>query len=203
MTIAEELLLLAYDKEGRPDVTMTWLDPAIAAAVLAELVVHGRVEMSGRRLRVRDQSRLGEDELDAALTLMGAKSRRPVSCVQLLERHGLRRRLLTRLVTGGVLAETRGKALGFFPVKRWPEARPGGRAEIRARVAAVLGGAEPDSHTGTLIAILHADRYTRTFFPGYDDRRYKEVAEGGWAAEPVIRTVGVIADAALYAMAGE
>ncbi|MEV4803220.1 GPP34 family phosphoprotein [Nonomuraea sp. NPDC049421] len=203
MTIAEELLLLAYDKEGRPAVTTTWLDPAIAAAVLAELVVRGRMELSGRKLSVRDPAGLGEDELDAALALMGTRGRRPVSCIQLLQRHGLRRRLLARLVTGGVLAETRGKALGLIPVRRWPEARPGGRAEIRARVTAVLAGAEPDARTGTLVAILHADRYTRTFFPGYDDRRFKEVCEGGWAAEPVRRAVSVIADAALYAMAGE
>lgn len=200
MTIAEELLLLAYsDDKGRPLVSTAYLDPAVAGALLAELAVHDRVELTGRKLTgrkltVTDPAPLGDDELDAVLALMaGRKSdRSPAWWVQKLQSHKLRNRLLSRLAGMGVLSEQRGRALGLFPVTRWPEVFPGVEADVRERVSAVLAGADPDDRTAALISLVHAAGLSRKAFPGADRKRVKHIAQGAWAAQAVAQVIAAI-----------
>ncbi|MGR6913329.1 GOLPH3/VPS74 family protein [[Actinomadura] parvosata] len=203
VTIAEELLLLAYsDDKGKPLISVTRLDPAIAGAILAELAVRGRIELTGRvrkRLAVTDPAPLGDPELDAALALIAAKSagRGPVWWVRKLQSHKLRDRLLSRLAAAGVLSERRGRVLGLFPVTRWPEAHAGVEADVRERVSAVLAGARPDERTAALIAITRPAGLSRTAFGGASRRRVKEIAKGAWAADAVARTIAAIESAVL------
>ncbi|MEV0613594.1 GPP34 family phosphoprotein [Nonomuraea sp. NPDC050404] len=194
VTIAEELLLLALSEDkGKPLVGGTQLDPALAGAILGELAIAGRVELSDKKLTVKDPAPLGDEELDAALALIAeGKERAPAHWVQKLQSHKLRERLLSRLAAAGVLSEERGKVLGIFPVSRWPEANPGVEADVRERVSAVLMGAAPDARTAALIAITHAAGLTRKVFPDADKKRVKEIAEGAWAADAVAKTIASI-----------
>ncbi|MCK2214388.1 GPP34 family phosphoprotein [Actinomadura sp. ATCC 31491] len=203
VTIAEELLLLAYSEdEGKPLVGAVQLDPALAGALLAELAVEGRVELSDKKLVLSGAEPLGDDELDAVLARVAedGKERKPAWWVQRLQSAKLRNRLLTRLAQAGVLSEQRGKVLGLFPVTRWPEADPGVEAEVRERVASVLGGADPDARTAVLIAIMHAAKLDRKAFPGASKERIKEIAEGAWAADAVAKTIAAINAAAMAAI---
>ncbi|MFF4620108.1 GPP34 family phosphoprotein [Nonomuraea jabiensis] len=80
VTIAEELLLLAYnDEKGTQLVSGTQLDPALAGALLAELAVNGRLELSDKKVTVKDPSPLGDSELDATLARITeeGKERKP------------------------------------------------------------------------------------------------------------------------------
>ncbi|MFK4036421.1 GPP34 family phosphoprotein [Nonomuraea wenchangensis] len=195
VTIAEELLLLAYSEdEGKQLISTVQLDPALAGALLAELTVEGRVELSDYKLVLTGGAPLGDDELDAVLSRLGdeRKQRKPAWWVQRLQSHKLRTRLLTRLAEAGVLTEQRSKVLGIFPVTRWPEADPSVEADVRERVASVLGGAEPDARTAVLIAIMHAAKLDRKAFPGASKERVKELAEGAWAGDAVARTIASI-----------
>ncbi|MFC4111647.1 GOLPH3/VPS74 family protein [Nonomuraea zeae] len=203
VTIAEELLLLAYsEEEGKQLISATQLDPALAGAIIAELAVAERVELSEKKLTVTNPAPLGEEELDAALARIGAegKDRKPAWWVQRLQSGKLRRRLLTRLAESGVLAEERGKVLGIFPTTRWPEADPSVEANVRERVAGVLGGAEPDARTAVLIAIMHAAKLDVKAFPGASKERIKEIAEGAWAADAVAQTIAAINAAMIAAI---
>ncbi|SEG77324.1 Golgi phosphoprotein 3 (GPP34) [Nonomuraea solani] len=195
VTIAEELLLLAHnEKEGRQLINSIQLDPALAGAILAELAVNGRVELTEKKLTVKDPTPLGDAELDATLARIVAdgKDRTPSWWVQRLQSHKLRHRLLERLADAGVLTEERGKVLGIFPTRRWPEAQPGVEADIRERISAVLAGAEPDPRTGVLIAITKVVGLTRKIFPNASKERVKEITEGAWAAEAVAKTIAAI-----------
>ncbi|NRQ31566.1 GPP34 family phosphoprotein [Nonomuraea sp. NN258] len=195
MTIAEELLLLAYsEEEGKQLIAAAQLDPALGGAILAELAVAGRVELSDKKVAVIDPTPLGDEELDSALARMAAedKERKPVWWVQKLYSSKLRRRLLTRLAENGVLAEERGKVLGIFPTTRWPESNPEVEAGVRARVAHALSGEDPDARTAVLIALMHVSKLDAKAFPGADRRRVKEIAEGAWAADAVAKTIAAI-----------
>ncbi|MEO3800049.1 GPP34 family phosphoprotein [Nonomuraea sp. B1E8] len=203
VTIAEEFLLLAYrDDKGTPLIDSTRLDSALAGALLAELAVAGRLELSGKQVAVTDPSPLGDAELDATLTRIATegKARKPAWWVQRLKTGKLRTRLLAKLAESGVLAEERGRALGIFPVTRWPEAHPGVEADVRERVSAVLAGATPDARTAVLIAISHAARLDRKVFPDASKQRIKEISEGAWTADAVAKAIAAINAATVAAI---
>ncbi|MEU0567624.1 GPP34 family phosphoprotein [Nonomuraea sp. NPDC005983] len=203
VTIAEELLLLAYSEDdGKQLIGSAQLDPALGGAILAELAVNDRIQLTDKKLSVTDPTPLGDDELDAALARMAAdgKERRPAWWVQKLYSTKLRRRLLTRLADAGVLAEERGKVLGIFPTTRWPEADGSVEAEVRERVSSALAGADPDARTAVLIAIAHAAKLDRKAFPEASKERVKEIAEGAWAADAVAKTIAAINSAAMIAV---
>jgi hypothetical protein len=195
VTIAEELLLLAHsENEGKQLIPIMQLDPALGGAILGELAINERIELTDKKVSVRDTTPLGDEELDAALARMSQeqRERRPAWWVQTLHSGKLRRRLLTRLAEAGVLSEQRGKVLGIFPTTRWPEADGSVEAEVRERVAAALAGAAPDARTSVLIAVMHAARLAPKAFPGADKARIKEISEGTWAADAVTQTIAAI-----------
>ncbi|WP_231618545.1 GOLPH3/VPS74 family protein [Nonomuraea sp. SBT364] len=194
MTIAEEILLLAHSEDdGKQIITSMQLDPALGGALLAELAISERVRLTDKKVQVIDTTPLGDKELDAALTTIAeGKQRKAASWVQQLQSGKLRTRLLTRLARAGVLAEERAKVLGLFPTTRWPEADGRAEAEIRERVAAALGGAEPSARTAVLVAVMHAAKLDRKAFPGADRARVKEISEGAWAAEAVAQTIAAV-----------
>lgn len=195
MTIAEEVLLLAHsEEEGKQLIGAAQLDAALGGAILAELALAGRVELSEKKVTVTSGVPLGDDELDAALNRMAedGKARKPVWWVQKLYSSKLRKRLLERLAARGVLAEEKAKVLGLFPTTRWPEVDGTVEAEVRSRVASALAGAEPEARTAVLVAVLHAATLDRKAFPGADKKRIKEITEGQWAGEAVASTIHAI-----------
>ncbi|MBB4916914.1 GOLPH3/VPS74 family protein [Streptosporangium saharense] len=194
-TIAEEILLLAYDEaEGRQLIGSTELDAALGGSLLAELAVSGRIDLTNKKVAVLDPTPLGERELDATLALIAAETRqrKPDWWVRKLYSSGLRRRLLSGLAERGVLDERRRKILGIFPSTRYPERDPQIEQEIRERIGGVLTGAEPDERSAVLIAVLHAAKIDRKAFPGADKARIKEITEGSWAADAVAKSIAAV-----------
>src|ERR1044072_1906891 len=107
-TIAEEVLLLAYDEEqGRQLIGSSERDAPLGGALLAELTVGGRIDLADKKVTVLDATPVGDEELDAALARIAAesKARKPEWWVQRLHSGKLRRRLLSRLAERGVLDE--------------------------------------------------------------------------------------------------
>ncbi|MEU4835367.1 GPP34 family phosphoprotein [Streptosporangium sp. NPDC023615] len=202
-TIAEEVLLLAYgEKDGKQLIGSTELDAAIGGALLGELAVAGRIDLTDKRLVVRDATPLGDEELDAPLARMAAetKARKPEWWVQRLQTGKLRKRLLTRLAEQGVLDEERRRTLGIFPSNRYPERDPRVELEIRERVRNVLSGAVPDERVTVLISVLHAARIDRKAFPDASKERIKEIIEGGWAGKAVSDTIAAVNAAVMTAV---
>ncbi len=199
MLIAEDLLLLATDDAaGKTTVSSMQLDPALAGAVLMELVILGRVNLEGdgRKARVvaTDPTLPGDPVLDLALqTLFDLGPTKPVHAIGKLAK-GLRDRLNDALVERGILRRESGKILGLFPTTRWPAQDQGPEAGIRASVVpALVLGQEPDGRTAAIISVLTAADMLRTVVDRPDHKvakaRGKEIGAGNWATDSVRKVI--------------
>ncbi|TDB70678.1 GPP34 family phosphoprotein [Micromonospora sp. KC721] len=162
VALAEELLLLAYDDEtGKATMSRIGLDLGMAAAVLVELALAGRIAYADGSLVATDPTPVGEPILDGVLGRIAADTpHTPSSWVQRL-RHGLRDRILDDLVDRGVVRHVEETELGFIVVHRYPLADPSVEEDSRLRLAAALAGGElPDERTAalaTLVAVLRME----------------------------------------------
>jgi Golgi phosphoprotein 3 GPP34 len=203
MLIAEDLLLLLYDDEtGKPITGSPGLDYALAGAVLIELTLLGKLDITGPgdpgkagRLKIVDDLPTGEPVLDERLAYVADKpGKRPKDQIGRMSKH-LRDQLLTRLDERGVLQAAEGKVLGLFPVTRWPAKDARHEAAVRSRLESVLKvGATPDERTSALIALLSAlNVVPKVVTDAVDKRalkqRAKEIAESDWAADAVKKAV--------------
>ncbi len=201
MLLAEDLLLLlTEDDSGKLVVSGAGVDLALGGALLMELTLDGRVDLTSEdegkpgRLVVRDAGPAGDQLLDEALQVVAAKSgKKPSAAVGPLGRK-LRTRLYGRLVERGVLRGEQGRVLGIFPSHRWPAQDAGHERDVRSRLeAALVHGLTPDPPTAALVSLLSALRAVpKVIDPAAAgvpkkqlDRRAKEIAEGDWGSAAV------------------
>jgi Golgi phosphoprotein 3 (GPP34) len=204
MLIAEDLLLLLLltdDRTGKLVAPSNQVDVALGGALLIELALAQRVEITAEsgtvrkgRLIVTDTSPTSDGLLDEALTKLAARQgKKPKDVVAALGK-GLRGRLQTRLAEGGLLREESGKMLGIFPSHHWPATDAAHENSVRvALIDALRAGATDGDRVGALISLLHAlKRVEKVVDPntvGVTKRELKanakQIAEGNWASEAV------------------
>lgn len=165
MLLAEDLLLLLTDDStGRLAVPGAQADAGLSGAVLAELALMGKVDLTAEtdlgkpgRLIVRDRCPAGDAVLDAALEIVIAHSgKKPSAVIRPVEKD-LRQTLYGRLAASGVLRAEQGRILGVLPARRWPALDSSHEEQTRLHLAGVLTGqAAADARTSALIALLHA-----------------------------------------------
>jgi hypothetical protein len=164
VALAEELLLLAYDDEsGKATGSRIGLDLGMAAGVLVDLALAGRIAYSDGSIVVTDPTPTGQPIADEVLARIVADTpHTPASWLQRL-RHGLRARILADLVARGVMRDVDETALGFIHVHRYPAVDPTQEAECRSRLAAALtGAAVPDERTAALATLVAGVRMEPT-----------------------------------------
>lgn len=204
MLLAEDvLLLLTDDTTGRPQVNRTHLDLALAGAVLLDLALLRRVDVTAKghpagkgRVVVVDGTPTGDPVLDAALTRLAQhKPRRAQETLRPLGKD-LRPALLDRLVRAGILRREDGTVLGVFPTTRWPAADVAHEAEVRTGIRdCVAAGRTPTDREAALVSLLQAvDRVPLVVgdvgLPKRDlRRRAKTIAQGEFAGEAVRRAI--------------
>jgi hypothetical protein len=199
MLIAEDVLLLATDDAtGKSTISALQLDPALAGAVLIELVVAGRVNLLGEgrqaKVVVTDGTPLGDPVLDVALrSLIDKGPLKPVQAIRLLAK-GLRARLNDLLEQRGILRRESGKVLGLFPTTRWPARDSGPEQDVRALVVGVLlNGQEPDGRTAAVISVLTAADMLKTVVQRPDIKAAKargtDIGEGNWAGDSIRKVI--------------
>ncbi|RKN43482.1 GOLPH3/VPS74 family protein [Micromonospora endolithica] len=183
--LAEELLLLAYDDEtGKATMPRISLDLGMAAAVLIELALAGRIAYAEGNLAAVDPTPTGEPLTDEVLArIVSDTPHSPSSWVQRL-RHGLRDRILGDLCAQGVVRDVDETELGFIHVHRYPVVDPSVEADTRQRLAdALAGAAAPDERTAalaTLVAVLRMEGALGVSGEAATDarRRLEEIASG-------------------------
>lgn len=199
MLIAEDVLLLATDDlTGKTTVSSMQLDPALAGAVLIELVMAGRVTLEGEgrhgKVVVTDGTPLGDPVLDLALQSLQEKGPlKPASSIHRLAK-GLRARLNESLETRGMLRRESGKVLGMFPTTRWPAQDAFYEAGVRDQiVSALLKGQDPDDRTAAVISVLTAADMLKTVVDRTQLKvakaRGKEIGQGNWASDSVRKVI--------------
>jgi hypothetical protein len=160
IALAEELLLLAYDDQtGKATGSRIGLDLGMAAAVLVDLALKGRISYVNGNLTVIDSTPVGDPIEDAVLAKAAADDpHTPAQWLQRL-RHGLRTRVLEDLVSRGVVRDVDETQLEYIHVHRYPTTDPAFEAEIRKRLAEALITSElPDERTCALATLLTAIR---------------------------------------------
>ncbi|MET8261438.1 GPP34 family phosphoprotein [Micromonospora sp. NPDC005553] len=191
VALAEELLLLAYDDTtGKATMPRISLDLGMAAAVLVELALTGRIAYADGSLAVIDPTPTGEPFSDDVLGRIAADTpHSPASWVQRL-RHGLRDRILADLCRQGVVRDVDETELGFIHVHRYPVVDTSVEAETRQRLAeALTGAAAPDERTAalaTLVVVLRMESALGVSGEAAADarRRLTEIATGaGFSGE--------------------
>ena len=199
LTLADEIVVLMLDDtsgEIKPG-CLAVAGVAIAAGVLMELALVGRIDTDLESLFVVDRTLLGDALLDDILLEVAAEPRTQPSAWwidQLSTRHGdLVERVLGRLVSSGILKEEERKFLWVFSRRAYPPVSGREEREAKARLMSVLFNDEvPDPRdtlllglaksTGVLAAILASDEYEKAA------PRIAEVA----ALEEIGRAVGVV-----------
>ncbi|SNY05952.1 GOLPH3/VPS74 family protein [Paractinoplanes atraurantiacus] len=160
IALAEELLLLAYDDQtGKATGSRIGLDLGMAAAVLVDLALAGRVAYVDGYLKVIDNRPIGDPIADAVLAK--AAEDEPHTPAQWLQRlrHRLRTRVLEDLCARGVVQDVDETQQGFIHVHRYPTTDPAFEAEIRSRLAKALTSDGPtDERTAALATLLVATR---------------------------------------------
>ncbi|MGC5320082.1 GOLPH3/VPS74 family protein [Micromonospora arida] len=191
VALAEELLLLAYDDTtGKATMPRISLDLGMAAAVLVELALAGRIAYADGSLTVIDPTPTGEPFSDDVLSRIAADTpHTPASWVQRL-RHGLRDRILADLCRQGVVRDVDETELGFIHVHRYPVVDTSVEAETRQRLAeALTGAAAPDERTAALATLVVVLRMESALGVSGEDaadarRRLTEIATGaGFSGE--------------------
>ncbi|MFI7324064.1 GPP34 family phosphoprotein [Streptomyces rubiginosohelvolus] len=195
VSLGEEIMLLSLDDESGAAKGETAARWGVAAGMLLELVMAGRVTVRGGSVEVFDPTPTGDALLDGRLDRLTrwvhetSSSRKVVAWLTRDHAKGSQD-VVDSLVARGLVTEEKHRALGVFPVRRYPEADGTVERELRARLAAaVLEGAEPDARTSALIALVHATGMHPQAFPGLPkkqvDPRMAEIAEGHWAGVSV------------------
>lgn len=196
ISLAEELLLIAYDDEtGKANAGSTELDCGLAGAVVLELALAGRLDVIDGKVVVVDASATGEPINDSVLQRIAGerRARKPEWWVGKLHSK-VRDGVLARLTERGVLRLEQHKVLGLFPVRRYPAADSARENAARTRLdMVVVKGVEPDTRTAALASLLDACGLAKRMFPDIGRRelkaRMKQINEGQWAGAAVRKAI--------------
>jgi hypothetical protein len=206
MLLAEDLLLLVTDNaSGRLSVPSAEVDAGLGGANMIDLLLRGKVDLSGDgdpgrrgRIIVRDPSPADDEVLDAALRiLIKHQGSRPYTVIRPLGKN-LRKQLYQRLAETGAVRPDRGRVLGIFPTRIWPTQDGTHRERVRQLVTQALVQQEPpDARAAALIALLHALRCEHKIIdPSHYHlsrrqlrARAAQIAEGNWVSEAVRKVI--------------
>jgi hypothetical protein len=161
LKLHEELLLLAFHDEKGTNAFAKMLEPGLAGALLAELLLLDRAEIraEGKRglVTVIDRRRTADQLVDEALGRLDQAKRRadPRATVMRLQRiPQLRHKTARALCRRGVLRETEGEVLLLFRRRIYPTVDPGPERALIERIRAALESTEEISpRTALLIGI--------------------------------------------------
>jgi len=164
LLLHEEVLLLALrDREGTIPFGSAYTF-AVAGALLAELVVRRRIELSGvakkRTVQLTDSKPVGEEVLDDALSRI-VRARRTASATtwvgRLAQLSRLKHRVAERLCHRGILRREEREVLLLFRRYVYPTIHPEPERRIveRLRTAIFTHSHDTDARTLVLLSISH------------------------------------------------
>lgn len=196
VTVAEELLLIAYNEEtGRREWWSPQLGRGLAGAVLADLALAKRIDLVDGRVHALDPAPVGDPQSDAVLARIVAQDPRqePEIWVGWL-RLGLRNRMLAQLTARGILRRERARILGVYPTWSYPATDSVAKTAARARLdQVVIQGAQSDERTAALGGLLDACGLQRRVFPDIDysqlAARMADLAAAHWPSAAVRRSI--------------
>lgn len=211
MLIAEELFLLLRRDDGTPEVWSAQRGYGLAAAVITDLVIAGRITLSDDkdpRMTVLQPGPLGHPALDAAMNRLTEREGKKLSSLVTDSRLAVETQTAQALAAAGVIGIVEKRALGLVPAK-YPvlDAAPERRTRDQLRV--VLAGGTPRPEDATLLAILQGLGLASTVLKGEKGtlgrgdlkRRIEEVTTEVKAGDAVARAVASMNSAVIVGIA--
>jgi hypothetical protein len=163
LTLAEELLLVALDDETG---TVMHLPPlalelGLAAALVGELTLEGRVDTDPSRLFVTSKAPLGDSILDETLADVVSEPKQLSSEAWLrrIAEEGpvLRDRITQRLVNRGVLQSVEKRLMWVFRTRVYPPTSGIEEREVKSRIMTLLNNEDiPSPRDALLVGLLRA-----------------------------------------------
>ena len=161
LSLTEELVLVALDDDtGRLiDLLPFSLETAIAAALVMDLTLAGRIDTDPEHLFVLSPAPTGHAILDEVLARIAAEPA-PLSSAEWLRRlaipgPALRDRILDQLVQRGVLQSVEKRLLWVFKTRVYPPTSGIEEREVKSRVMTLLNNEEiPDPRDSLLVGLL-------------------------------------------------
>lgn len=153
MLISEELLLLLVNDEGKDESWGTYRGYGLAGAVLADLVVAGRLELDAAkdpRMTIVDVSSMGHPVLDVGLAALEGRDGKRLSSMISGGRLKPEGAIAQSLADAGVVRIEEKRMLGMVPA-RYPVLDPAPEQATRRRIASVLRGSTPPTEADLAI----------------------------------------------------
>lgn len=182
----EELLLLALrDREGTI-ASGAWAQQALGGALLAELVLEGRVSVrgDGKEVVVARRTPLGDELLDESLDTIAASNRaRGLShwVSKLADTKELKHRAARSLCRRGILKADTDKLLLLFERRIYPELDPAPERALVERLRHAIfdsDEADLDPRTCALVSLAHATGILGLVFGRKELKPHKARIEG-------------------------
>jgi Golgi phosphoprotein 3 len=207
----EELMLLALRDEKGTVATGTWIDQALGGALLAELMLEGRVRLTGAgskaTARLVKRTPTGNALLDEAAGRIAESSKDRKLTHWVSKFSGLkklRHRAAEGLCERGILRSGTEKVLLFFERRVYPERdhRPEEALVERLR-SAIFGSGEVDARTAVLVALSDRTSILRVVFDRKDLKerkdRIRRITEGEAVAQATREVVESLQTAIIVA----
>ncbi|WP_106849845.1 GPP34 family phosphoprotein [Blastococcus sp. Marseille-P5729] len=174
LPLTQELLLIALDDESGKKHKSDTIDYGLAGAVVAELALLGRVDLTDGQVTVVDPSPTGDPVIDELLAAAGEKRRKTKSFVTKYGRK-MSAKVAEQLIDAGIVTEGRRHFFGIIPSSRHHPTQASPEREIRTRLNAVVLQQMPaDPRTAALVALIEATELHKQAFPDADKRDVKE-----------------------------
>jgi hypothetical protein len=163
LTLLEEVVLLAVD-ERTGELTSArecWTEYALAAAVLFDLALAGKIDTGTEEITILNRERTGTDVLDEVLASMAAQPEL-TTVRQWIEALGQRRddlegEALRMLTARGIVRHEKTKRLWIIDVERFPLAETGEQRFVKRRLErAILTDEIPATRDIMLVSLVEA-----------------------------------------------
>jgi hypothetical protein len=205
LAMHEQLMLMALrDEEGTLESRAGMHEFALGGAILAELVLAGRVTIEDDKKRLVDlvdRSSLNEAFLDEALELIAnAKRRRRADnwVYRIASIKKLRHRIAQQLCRRGILKESEDKVLWLFTRKIYPEidSRPEDQLIEQLRQAIFETDTKVPARTAIVLSLAHATGMLEIHFDKKDlkqrKKRIEQISSGQAVGEATKATVQAV-----------
>lgn len=199
MTVAEDFLLLTTDpKTGKCLLSSTIINSTLGSANLIDLVMAGKVELTGNKSKARvvliDREPTGSALIDRSIHTLQTKG--PMRTQAAVKQLGKKSKdpIYEALVAQGEVRREKSKVLGLFTVTRHPVTDTVRRDMFKQQIqSSLLFGIDATEETGPLVGLLSASDKLRIVVDRPELRkakaRAKVIAEGDWASEEVRKAI--------------
>jgi hypothetical protein len=184
--LCEEIVLLGLDDESGKSVCYH-MAYALSGAILADLILRGRLAVEDGQVRIAGGESTGDDVLDEALVaIAGSRKTKLSHWVRKIMADHQRDRVVQRLVNLQILDRVEKVVLGLFSYRRYPAHDRAVENEIRSRLRAALAGTGPaNSRTLALLSLADACGLTKAFLDKKERQDWKTRIEELVGNEPV------------------